>query len=83
MYSQRTSLIIGFHGCDESVRDALVNSKNAFKKSENAYDWLGHGMYFWDNDPDRALEFAQFKKENPKSGVQPVKNLRLLARLSV
>jgi hypothetical protein len=73
MYSQRTSLIIGFHGCDESVRDALVNSKNAFKKSENTYDWLGHGMYFWDNDPERALEFAQFKKKNPKTSSHPIK----------
>ncbi len=73
MYSQRTSLIIGFHGCDESVRDALVNSKNAFKKSENTYDWLGHGMYFWDNDLDRALEFAQYKQENPKAGNYPIR----------
>lgn len=68
MYSKRSSLIIGFHGCDESVRDQLVTGKSAFKKSENDYDWLGHGMYFWDNDPERALQFAQFKKEHPQKG---------------
>jgi hypothetical protein len=72
MYSKRSSLIIGFHGCGESVRDQLVNSKNAFKKSENDYDWLGHGMYFWDNDPERALDFAKFKKEHPQPGKTPI-----------
>jgi hypothetical protein len=68
MYSKRSSLIIGFHGCDESVRDQLVTGKSSFKKSENDYDWLGHGMYFWDNDPERALQFAKFKKEHPQKG---------------
>ena len=28
------------------------------KKSANAYDWLGGGIYFWENDPLRAWEFA-------------------------
>ncbi|MEO8147295.1 MAG: hypothetical protein ABI723_06650 [Bacteroidia bacterium] len=72
MYSKRANLIIGFHGCDESIRDRLVNSKSAFKKSENDYDWLGHGMYFWDNDPERALEFAVFKKTHIQSSKSPI-----------
>ena len=29
--------------------------------SENSYDWLGPGMYFWENDSDRALEWAKAK----------------------
>ena len=74
MYSKRSSLIIGFHGCDESVRDQLVNNKALFKKSENDYDWLGHGMYFWENDPARALEFAKFKKEHPQPGKKPIEH---------
>lgn len=28
------------------------------KPSENGYDWLGIGYYFWDNNYERALEFA-------------------------
>jgi hypothetical protein len=28
------------------------------KASKNAHDWLGNGIYFWENDPRRALEFA-------------------------
>ncbi len=28
---------------------------------ERRYHWLGSGIYFWENDPDRALEWAQEK----------------------
>ncbi len=27
-------------------------------KSDNAYDWLGPGVYFWEANPERALDFA-------------------------
>lgn len=26
--------------------------------SVNRWDWLGHGIYFWENSPSRAQEFA-------------------------
>lgn len=58
MYSKKTSLVMGFHGCDKSVRDAVVNGGD-LKPSMNAYDWLGNGIYFWEGDPQRALEWAQ------------------------
>jgi hypothetical protein len=29
-----------------------------FKPSENDYDWLGHGIYFWEANPKRAASFA-------------------------
>jgi len=68
MEAQSQGLIIGYHGCDQAVRDQLISDNTAFKKSENGYDWLGHGMYFWANDPERALEFARFKKDHPQKG---------------
>ena len=33
------------------------------KPSENTYDWLGHGIYFWEHNYQRALEWAQ---QSPK-----------------
>ena len=27
--------------------------------SENSYDWLGSGIYFWENDPVRAFQWAR------------------------
>ena len=50
MYSSRPGLIIGFHGCDESVVHDVVNRKIDLKESQNNYDWLGHGVYFWEGD---------------------------------
>jgi len=58
MYSDRPGLILGFHGCDENVRNDVVLSKTSLKSSSNDHDWLGWGMYFWANSPERALEFA-------------------------
>lgn len=70
MYSKRSGLIIGFHGCDIEVRDTLINSSNNFQISENNYDWLGHGMYFWEHNLKRALDFAKFKKGLPLSDIK-------------
>ena len=58
MYSKRPSFVIGFHGCDLSVRDKVVMDQLVMKMSENDYDWLGHGIYFWENNEERALQFA-------------------------
>lgn len=60
MYSKRTGLILGFHGCDESIRDEVVSKKGILlKQSVNDYDWLGNGIYFWENNYDRALQYAK------------------------
>lgn len=60
MYTRRSGLILGFHGCDKSIRDRVVNESGfMLKKSENDYDWLGHGIYFWENHHERALHFAE------------------------
>ena len=60
MYKKRDNLLFGFHGCDETICDALVFGKQRnLNFSENPYDWLGKGMYFWENDPERAFEWAE------------------------
>ena len=65
MYSTRSGLILGFHGCDESVVHAVLNGHSFLKTSSNNYDWLGHGIYFWENSPSRAYEFAAYLLKNP------------------
>lgn len=70
MYTRRSGLILGFHGCDKSIRDKVINESGfMLKKSENDYDWLGHGIYFWENNHERALHFAEELRDNPKSSV--------------
>jgi len=52
-----SSFILGYHGCDLEVGERLLKGA-AFKPSDNDYDWLGPGIYFWEANPRRALEFA-------------------------
>jgi hypothetical protein len=59
MYDSRPNLVIGFHGCDREIRDKLLQDPDQIKKSEKPYDWLGHGMYFWEYNETRALEWAE------------------------
>jgi hypothetical protein len=40
----------------------MLSGRAKFLRSENDYDWLGPGVYFWETNPGRALEFAEEKK---------------------
>lgn len=42
--------------------------------SQNDYDWLGHGVYFWQSNPLRALQFAAETKKNKPTVVGAVIN---------
>lgn len=61
MYSKSRNIVIGFHGCDEEIRDDIVAGRSPMTKSQNDYDWLGNGFYFWENNYDRALQWAHDK----------------------
>lgn len=67
MYQKLPNLVIGFHGCDKSVFDQVISGGDTLKKSQNEYDWLGHGVYFWEQNYQRAYDWAQMspKIETP------------------
>lgn len=58
-----SSLVLGFHGTDEAIAERVLAGKAELGHSTNDYDWLGHGIYFWEYSPGRAWEFAQEKKK--------------------
>ena len=58
MYRKLPNLVLGFHGCNKEVYDKVILKQEALKKSENTYDWLGHGIYFWEQNFTRAQEWA-------------------------
>jgi len=60
------AFVLGYHGCDRQVGEALIAGKSDFRASQNAHDWLGQGIYFWENNPERALEWARFMAGHPK-----------------
>lgn len=62
-YGKLPNLIIGFHGCEKSTFDSIINNRQKMHKSSNKYDWLGNGMYFWEQNLERAWQWA---KENKK-----------------
>ena len=59
LYTNYPNMILGFHGCEQSVGEKLLRGEDRhLTPSENDYDWLGKGIYFWENNPSRALDFA-------------------------
>ncbi|UTM57040.1 hypothetical protein L4174_014750 [Photobacterium sp. CCB-ST2H9] len=52
-------IVVGFHGCDRAVFDQVVKGGSSINKSENDYDWLGHGIYFWEGSYERAMAWAK------------------------
>lgn len=67
MYQTLPNLILGFHGCSRETYEKVLCKHEELSSSTNDYDWLGNGIYFWENSYDRALEWAQTHKadENP------------------
>ena len=61
MYATNPGLIIGFHGCDMVRQQELLAHNAPMPVSDNDYEWLGHGMYFWENNYDRAMQWAEKK----------------------
>ena len=57
------SLVVGYHGCDRSLADSVAASKEDLKPSHNAWDWLGHGIYFWEDSCARALRWAEAESQ--------------------
>ncbi len=67
MHELSSSFILAYHGCDRSVAERLLNNKT-FRLSENDYDWLGSGVYFWEANPARALAWARHLKQVRRGG---------------
>lgn len=61
-YSAYQRFVFGYHGCDATVANQAILTGKHLSPSENDYDWLGKGIYFWEHGPDRAMEWAQEKK---------------------
>ena len=70
MYSTRHGLILGFHGTDEEVALKVVSKTQHLKASKNNWDWLGHGVYFWENSLERAREYVQAAQSQSRSKIR-------------
>jgi hypothetical protein len=59
---QFARIVVGYHGCtEEFARELLLGNLpiREWRPSANVWDWLGHGIYFWEHSPERALRWAR------------------------
>lgn len=59
-----SNYLLGYHGCDAETADRAVAGDIDLIQSDQSYDWLGPGIYFWEADPQRALEWARWKVQS-------------------
>jgi len=48
-----------FYGCDKQLALKVLHGEEEINPSENSWDWLGWGIYFWEYNPLRALRYAE------------------------
>jgi hypothetical protein len=68
-----TIWVNGYHGTSRSRAEKII--AEGFQPSTNGYDWLGAGVYFWQDAPNHALYWA--RKLHPKEPVVIKSRLRL------
>jgi hypothetical protein len=69
LHQLATSFVLGYHGCDQRVGERILRGE-PFKSSNNEYDWLGPGVYFWEANPLRGLDFAREAKTRNLSDIK-------------
>lgn len=62
--TRKLSPVIGFHGCDRSIAEKVLAGNSHLNASENTYDWLGSGIYFWVDSFARAYDWAKTRKSS-------------------
>lgn len=69
MYSTKPHIVYGFHAINRDDGIKILNGDAQFKPSQNVYDWLGKGVYFWENSLERAWQYAQLDAKRSKSKI--------------
>src|SRR5436309_3544625 len=64
------SLVIGYHGCDFPMAVQVIARGGDLKPSQNAWDWLGHGIYSWEDSYARAMRWAEAEMQRHRARIQ-------------
>ncbi len=64
--------VIGFHSCDREVGLKVLNGKDELRVSNNPWDWLGEGIYFWEQNQLRAFEYAEESAQKKQFNKIPI-----------
>jgi hypothetical protein len=58
------AMVLGYHGCRKGFAEGVRSGRitlDFWKPSQNVYDWLGEGIYFWEGSPTRAMQWASLQ----------------------
>lgn len=72
--------VYGYHATDAETVANVLHEKH-IKKSENWYDWLGVGSYFYQEAPLRALKWLT--QEKHEGTIEPSKAGLLCAKIQI
>lgn len=61
---------IGYHGCDSKISEDVLAGAKSLTQSENSWDWLGSGIYFWADSPERGYKWAEEQSKRAKSKIK-------------
>ena len=70
----RPTEVTGFHSCERAVGLKVVLGDTDLRPSNNPWDWLGSGVYFWEDNPIRALEYAVESSEGRQFNKIPIRS---------
>ncbi len=65
--------ITGYHSCDRLIGMKVLTGVMELRLSDNAWDWLDGGIYFWEQNPKRALEYSIESAEGRQFNKIPIK----------
>lgn len=72
MHDYQPFSVIGFHSCDKEVGLRVLNGYDELLPSQNTWDWLGSGIYFWEQNPLRAQEYALESAQRKQFNKKPI-----------
>lgn len=58
LYSKLPNLVLGFHGCSLDTYTKVIKEGKPLQAGTSKNDWLGRGLYFWENNLSRAWSWA-------------------------
>jgi hypothetical protein len=50
--------VFGYHSCDRETGLKIIKGEDDLNPSNNPWDWLGPGVYFWEQNPEKAMDYA-------------------------
>lgn len=78
--SAATRVVVGYHGTTAAQAEKILTTQQ-ITPSTNVWDWIGHGIYFWEDAPLRAWQWAEKRYDEEAAVVRA--SLRLGACLDL